>query len=360
MTAATPPPAGTTDAAASAAAAARWKLGSLSSRRRRTCRGHADSSTAPVAVQNPVVLLVEPKNGQVIHRSRCRVGTPMSSDGKDLAGRHGRQARTAVGARITRSRDPEYRRYDQRRRRRRLRLGDRPGHRSVLRIDPATSRSSTRSAKGNGANAALFGADPSVVNQTDGTVSRIDTTQDKVTKTIPVGEVRVRSPLAPARSGSPTRSERSPASMPIATCRSLRSRLARRRPRSASAKDPLGRKRARRRRLHHSSIARVLSTTAIGQSGRDRGGRYRVWLASTAAHLLIRLTHTTGMSSDRGGLPVGLGRLGTLAVTALPASVTHRGGIVVTGHGSDPTLDPATWWCRRLGLTSATNDGLSP
>ena len=58
---------------------------------------------------------------------------------------------------------------------------------------------------------------------------------------------------------------------------------------------------------------------------------------------------------------MGLGRLGSLlAVTALPSSVTHRGGtLVVAGPGSDPTLDPATWWWYDgWVLLSATNDGL--
>ena len=331
------------------------------------------SSTAePIAVRNPVALLVEPKNGHV-EASLALPGRPtaMANDGERLwlAGAGGKLARLSARG------SPDLETVNAGGTIGGVAVGDGSvwvtdqDTGSVLRIDPATSKIVDQIRSGNGATAALFAAGSLwVANQTDGTVSRIDTARDKVTKTIPVGEapralafgagslwvadgqlgtitrvdVDTNLPLSSISVGTaPTAIAFGEGSLWVGNAQGG----------GVSRIDP--------------RTARVLSTTAAGQTADAIAVvAHRVWVASSAAHLLEQIDPHDGHLVRKlklGGSPVGLGRLGSLlAVTALPASVTHRGGtLVVTGPGSDPTLDPATWWWYDgWVLLSATNDGL--
>ena len=239
---------------------------------------------------------------------------------------------------------------------------------SVLRIDPATSKIVDQIRSGNGATAALFAAGSLwVANQTDGTVSRIDTTRDKVT-TIPVGEAPRALAfgagslwVADAQLGTITRVD-ADTNLPLTSISVGTAPTA-----IAFGEGSLWVGNAQGGGVSRIDprTSRILSTTAVGQTADAIAAvTHRVWVASSAAHLLEQLDPRDGhvvRTVELGGSPVGLGRLGSLlAVTALPAAVTHRGGtLIATGPGSDPTLDPATWWYYDgWVLLSATNDGL--
>ena len=330
------------------------------------------STSEPVRVQSPVALLVEPKNGHVDTSLALPARpTTFANDGERLwlAGAGGKLAR------LSRRASPDLET---------LSVGGTIGGvavgdgsvwvtdqdtGNVLRIDPATSKIVDRIRSGNGATAALFAAGSLwVANQTDGTVSRIDTTRDTVTATIPVGEapralafganslwvadgqlgtiIRVDAdtnlPLTSISVGTaPTTIAFGEGSLWVGNAEGG----------GVSRIDP--------------QTARVLFTSTVGQTvDAIAAVGHRVWVASSAAHLLEQIDPHDGHLVRRvklGGSPVGLGRLGSLlAVTVLPASVTHRGGtLVVAGPGSDATLDPATWWWYDgWVLLSATNDGL--
>ena len=323
-------------------------------------------------MRNPVALLVEPRSGHV-EASLALPGRPtaMASDGERLwlAGAAGKLARLSARG------SPDLETVNAGGTIGGVAVGDGSvwvtdqDTGSVLRIDPATSKIVDQIRSGNGATAALFAAGSLwVANQTDGTVSRIDTARDKLTKTIPVGEAPRALAfgagslwVADGQLGTITRVD-------VDTNLPLNSISVGTAPTAIAFGEGslwVGNAQGGGVSRIDPRTARVLSTTAVGQTADAIAVvAHRVWVASSAAHLLEQIDPHDGHLVRKlklGGSPVGLGRLGSLlAVTALPASATHRGGtLVAAGPGSDPTLDPATWWFYDGWiLLSATNDGL--
>src|SRR3954451_13223985 len=330
------------------------------------------ATAEPLAVRDPVALLVEPKSAQVVS-SLALPGRPtaLANDGERLwlAGAGGRLARLSLRG------SPDLETLNAGGTIGGLAVGDGSvwvtdqDTGNVLRIDPAMSKVVDRIRTGNGATATLFAKGSLwVAHQTDGTVSRIDTPRDAVTRTIPVGQAPRMLAfgagslwVADGRLGTITRVD-------VDTNLPLSSITVGTAPTAIAFGEGslwVGNARGGGVSRVDPRTARVLTTTGVGR-GADAIAvvAHAVWVASTASDLLEQIDARDGhvvRTVNLGGSPVGLGRLGSrLAVTALPPSTTHRGGtLIATGPASDPTLDPATWWWYDgWVLLSATNDGL--
>ncbi len=329
------------------------------------------SAAEPIAVRSPVALLVEPKSARV-DASLPLPGRPigLAADGEKLW-----LATTGELVRLSRRGTPGIETLDAGGTFGGVAVGDGSvwvtdeDSGTVLRIDAATGTVVDRTRSGNDATAALFAAGSLwVANEADGTVSRIDPARDKLTATIPVGgdphalafgagslwvsdgqlgtitrvDVDTNLPLNSISIGTaPTTLAFGEEALWVGNAQGG----------GVSRIDP--------------HTGRVLSTTALGRTADAIAiVAHRVWAASTAAHRLEEIDPGDGRvlrTVELGGSPIGLDRLGSLlAVTALPASTTHRGGtLIATGPGSDATLDPATWFfADGWTLLGATNDGL--
>ena len=238
----------------------------------------------------------------------------------------------------------------------------------LVRIDASTRRVVDRIPVGNGAQAVAFAFGSAwVASRTDATVSRVDPSDDDVTARISVGaspaaltfgagslwvaddqlgtvtrfDPRTNLPVAPPIHVGP---------MPVSLAYGHGAVWV------GDAQDGL-------RRID--PVTDRASTTAIG-SGIDSLAVVgeTVWAGSAATGRLARVDVSGGpvVPLPRlGGALVALGRLGSRPVVAVTdAPATHRGGtLLVTGTGSEPTLDPTTWWfADGWMLLAATNDGL--